>query len=135
MEGVNHAMQADRKTNSDIIQEVCEKSMRLVNGTRTEYNPDAISARIGELTAADWQRLINFWFPVSQDKAVSGETFLEQIPGLDVEKEKERLAVEKKEQKEESLENQKDFFDNSINSARAEKIEEEKSGRKKEENV
>lgn len=130
MEGVNHAMQADRKTNSDIIQELCEKSMELVNGTKTAFNPNAISARIGELTAADWQRLIDFWFPVSQDKAVSSETFLEQIPGLDVEKERERLAIEKEEQKGESLANQKDFFDNSIDSARAEKIEEAKSGAK-----
>jgi len=125
MEGVNYSMEAGRQIAADMFNELIFKAFEMINGVNTPYNSKAIEVHIGEITAADWNRIIAFWFPAVESEKISQETFLEKIPGLDVELELERLEKEKEERKK----NEPDvdpLFEKIISSGRAESVEEQK---------
>lgn len=124
MEGVEHAVEGDRQVAEDLLNELIRKAIAMVNGKNTALREDAIKIRIGKITAADWNRIVAIWIPATSDGLVSHETFLEQIPGLDVEQELERLEKEGEEKKKKQEEKRDPFIDEILSIDRAEKIEE-----------
>jgi hypothetical protein len=123
MEGVDHAMEGDRQVAEDLLNELIRKTIAMVNGKTTALRENAIKIRIGKITAADWNRIVAIWIPSINDGLVSSETFLEQIPGLDVERELERLKKEGEEKKKKQEENRDPIIDEMLSIDRAEKIE------------
>jgi hypothetical protein len=126
MEGVDHAMEGDRQVAEDLLNELIRKAIVMVNGKTTPLNENAIKIRIGKITAADWNRIVAIWLPAINDGKVSHETFLEKIPGLDVEQELERLEKENQEKKKKQEENRDPLIDEMLSIDRAEQIEKNK---------
>lgn len=126
MEGVDHAMEGDRQVAEDMLNELIRKAITMVNGKTTALRENAIKIRIGKITAADWNRIVAIWLPAVNDGQISHETFLENIPGLDVEQELERLEKEGEEKKKKQEENRDPFIDEILSIDRAEKIEEKR---------
>lgn len=127
MEGVDHAMEGDRQVAEGMLNELVRKAIIMVNGKTTALKEDAIKIRIGKITAADWNRIVAIWMPAATDNLVSHETFLEKIPGLDVEQELERLEKEGEEKKKKQEENRDPLIDEMLSIDRAEKIESNKN--------
>jgi len=123
MEGVDHAMEGDRQVAEDMLNELIRKAIAMVNGTTTALKEDAIKIRIGKITAAEWNRIVAIWSPAVNDGQVSHETFLEMIPGLDVNQELERLEKEGEEAKKKQEENKDPLIDEMLSIDRAERIE------------
>jgi hypothetical protein len=124
MEGVDHAMEGDRQVAEDMLNELITKAIAMVNGKTTALRENAVKIRIGKITAADWNRIVAIWMPATNDGLVSRETFLERVPGLDVEQELERLEKEGEEKKKKQEENRDPLIDEMLSIDRAEKIEE-----------
>jgi hypothetical protein len=77
-------------------QEVIEKAMLMWNEEtrKTPLRPWLIRVDLPVITEAQWNRIVSTWLPIRSSKEITQKTFLNQIPGLDVEKEIESLEAE-----------------------------------------
>lgn len=80
-------------------QELLTKAMRMWNAEtkKTPLRPELITVDLPVVTESQWQRLVDVWLPMRAAGEVTRETFLAQVPGIDVETEAQALndAAEK----------------------------------------
>jgi hypothetical protein len=124
MEGINHHTETDRKIIEDLLNEAIEKAIDLKNGVLTPLKKKKIAVHIGEISDADWNRLVAFYLPAKEKEMISHRTFLEKIPDIDPEQELERLEEEEKEKEEKKEEERQTYFDKIMDPERADHIEE-----------
>jgi hypothetical protein len=77
-------------------QEAIEKAMLIWNAEtgKTPLRPELIKVDLPVVTEAQWNRIVSTWLPMLNSTAITQKTFLNQVPGLDVEAELEALAGE-----------------------------------------
>jgi hypothetical protein len=94
MEGVNASVQKDRQIYEDCFSESAIKSMLMWNSetSKTKLEPQRVTLKIGSITVADWNRLIKFFLPATEEGLISRETLWENTPGLDAKKEEQRAT-------------------------------------------
>lgn len=75
-------------------QELIGKAMRMSNAIdkKTPLDPDKIVVSIPMITKENWDRIVSTWLALYRESAISIETLLKQIPGIDVGKEMEAKA-------------------------------------------
>jgi hypothetical protein len=56
---------------------------------KTPLDPDKIVVSIPMITKENWDRIVSTWLALYRESAISIETLLKQIPGINVEKELE----------------------------------------------
>jgi len=76
-------------------EELIRKAMIMYNevSQQTPLNPNKIGVEIPVITQAQWQHIERVFLPAVIAGKISDETFLEQVPSLDVKKEMDRKAV------------------------------------------
>lgn len=79
----------ERSTSIGMYTEIVTKAMEIWNQQSglTKLDPSRVKVVIPFVTETIWKRLAEFWLPVYLAEAISLQTFLAQIPGLDVEDE------------------------------------------------
>ena len=77
-------------------QEVIEKAMLMWNKEtgKTPLRPGMVKVDLPVVTAEQWERIVSTWLPMKVAGEITSKTFLNQVPGLDVEKELEALEEE-----------------------------------------
>jgi len=99
MEMIKAATNKNRETWKGAYEELIRKAIIMYNEVEktTPLNPDNFSIEIPMITKEHWDHLEKIYLPAAIAGKISDEAFQEQIPGFDIEQERER-----KEQKEAS---------------------------------
>ncbi len=113
MELVAASTRKERMIWIGIYQELITKAIELRNKmiALTPLAADTFKVEILYITAEAWQRIIDVWLPLYQSDAISLETILAQVPGVNVEDELERQATRADEQFQRFLNQQNDKGD------------------------
>ena len=76
--------------------EIIAKAMRMWNIVtgKTPLRPELVKVDIPVVTAEQWARIASTWLPMKNSDTITLKTFLNQVPGLDVEAELEAKAEE-----------------------------------------
>lgn len=97
MEVVFAGVSRERKVWKGFYDELFEKVLIMSNQTfSTGFNEKAITANLPELGQIKLAQLADVWLPIYEAQAVSLETFLERMPGIDAKVEMKRLEDERK---------------------------------------
>lgn len=102
------ALQTEIAMWQEFYTSLIKKAIRLRNSKiQKAIKEDAFVATILPITDRQWKILKDIYMPATQNGLLSRETFLENVPGLDVEQENKRLDEEdkKKEAKKEKIVN------------------------------
>lgn len=96
---VSAATQKERVIWKGLYQEIIAKAMAIWSkeSSKTKLDPALITVDIPYITADHWSRLRDIWLPLYTANAISQETLLAQVPGIDVQA--ELKAKEEREQK------------------------------------
>jgi hypothetical protein len=118
MEMINAATTKERQTWIGVYEEVIRKAMVMWNekvnqgmSEGVKLDPDKIKVDIPIITKEHWDRIEKIYLPASIAGKISDETFLTQIPGLDVKaelKHKEEREASELEQVKRDNDNLKD---------------------------
>jgi hypothetical protein len=83
---VSAATQKERLIWKGIYQEMIRKAMAIWNEKSglTTLDPALVTVDIPYITADHWARISDIWLPLYTGSAISQETLLEQVPGINI---------------------------------------------------
>jgi len=92
MEMIKAATTKNREIWKGAYEELIRKAIIMYNETekKTPLNPDNFSIKIPMITKEHWDHLEKIYLPAAVAGKISDEAFQEQIPGFDIEQERER---------------------------------------------
>ena len=92
MEMIKAATNKNRETWKGAYEELIRKAIIMYNEVEktTPLNPDNFSIKIPMITKEHWDHLEKIYLPAAVAGKISDEAFQEQIPGFDIEQERER---------------------------------------------
>lgn len=94
-EALSAAVSKERKVTQGFMQELLEKAIAMANGFgMTPMNPKAVKVDIAEADAAALAELNTVWIPLYEAGAISLETLLKMVPGIDATEETKRVNSE-----------------------------------------
>ena len=106
----------ERETWIGAYEEIITKAMTMYNeevnaqmSDGAKLDPSKIGIEIPLVTPEEWEHIVSVFLPATLAGKLSDETFLEQIPGLDVEKELERKKEREESELEETKQKNKDL--------------------------
>jgi hypothetical protein len=99
MELVASSTRKEREIWVGTYEQIIEKAASIwnANSAMTPIDPTLLRVSIPAVAPETWKRLTDVWLPLYAADAISKQTFLEQIPGIDAGEEAERLANQKEE--------------------------------------
>ncbi len=99
MELVASSTRKEREIWVGTYEQIIEKAAAIwnANSAMTPVDPSLVKVSIPAVAPETWKRLTDVWLPLYTADAISKQTFLEQVPGIDAGDEAERLASQKAE--------------------------------------
>ena len=122
MELVSASTSKERMVWIGTYQQIIRKAMEMrnKNSKLTPLNPSKVKVTIPYISQAVWDRITSVFMPLYNSDGLSLETMLQQIPGIDVTKEMEKIRTQKDE-------NAKRFADNAFGGGGKDDDEDEES--------
>jgi hypothetical protein len=99
MELVEASTRKERRIWEGTYQQILEKAAAIYNTESglTVINPELVKVSIPAVAPETWDRLQGVWLPMYQAGALSLQTFLEQVPGVEAGQEAERIREQAEE--------------------------------------